>query len=209
MCVNTFLLKENYQILESMQKSIVFIISFFLFSFNTPLFAQFSAKWGDQGNGTFHNPVLPSDFSDLDAIRVGDDFYAISSTLQVSPGMAVLHSKDLVNWKVISHVVSDLTQINQINWNKMNSYGKGVWAGSIRYYKGKYWVYFGTPEDGFFMSSAKNPAGPWEPLHQVWKVQGWDDCCTFLTMMDNCILSPQILRRTKSTIKNTIFICLR
>ncbi|MGX7686079.1 glycoside hydrolase family 43 protein [Flectobacillus roseus] len=164
-----------------MQKSIVFIISFFLFSFNTPLFAQFSAKWGDQGNGTFHNPVLPSDFSDLDAIRVGDDFYAISSTLQVSPGMAVLHSKDLVNWKVISHVVNDLTRINQeLNWNKMNSYGKGVWAGSIRYYKGKYWVYFGTPEDGFFMSSAKNPAGPWEPLHQVWKVQGWDDCCSFL-----------------------------
>jgi beta-xylosidase len=105
--------------------------------------------------------------------------------------------------------VSDLTKINQdLNWNKMNSYGKGVWAGSIRYYKGKYWVYFGTPEDGFFMSSAKNPAS-WEPLHQVWKVQGWDDCCTFLTMMDNCILSPQILRRTKSIIKNIISICLR
>jgi beta-xylosidase len=46
----------------------------------------------------------------LDAIRVGDDFYAISSTIQVSPGMAVLHSKDLVNWKVISHVVKDLTK---------------------------------------------------------------------------------------------------
>jgi beta-xylosidase len=193
-----------------MQKSIVFIISFFLFSFNTPLFAQFSAKWGDQGNGTFHNPVLPSDFSDLDAIRVGDDFYAISSTLQVSPGMAVLHSKDLVNWKVISHVVNDLTRINQeLNWNKMNSYGKGVWAGSIRYYKGKYWVYFGTPEDGFFMSSAKNPAGLGSHCIKYGRFRVGMIVARFWTMMDNCILSPQILRRTKSTIKNTIFICLR
>jgi beta-xylosidase len=118
-----------------MQKSLVFIVAFYLFSSNTPLFAQFSAKWGDQSNGTFQNPVLPSDFSDLDAIRVGDDFYAISSTIQFSPGMAVLHSKDLVNWEVISHVVKDLTQISpKLNWNKMNSYGKGIWAGSIRFY---------------------------------------------------------------------------
>jgi beta-xylosidase len=61
----------------------------------------------------------------------------------------------------------------------MNCYGKGIWAGSIRYYKNKFWVYFGTPDDGFFMSSAVDPAGPWEPLHQVWKVSGWDDCCSF------------------------------
>lgn len=163
-----------------MLKSLVFIVAFYLFSSNTLLFAQFGAKWGDQSNGTFQNPVLPSDFSDLDAIRVGDDFYAISSTMQFSPGMAVLHSKDLVNWEVISHVVKDLTQISpKLNWDKMDSYGKGIWAGSIRFYKGKYWVYFGTPDDGFFMSSASNPAGPWEPLHQVWKVSGWDDCCSF------------------------------
>ena len=64
-------------------------------------------EWGDQRDGTYANPVLPGDFSDLDAIRVGDDFYAISSTLQYSPGMAVLHSKDLVNWEMVGHVVAD------------------------------------------------------------------------------------------------------
>jgi hypothetical protein len=55
--------------------------------------AQMTGKWGDQGNGTYVNPVLPADYSDLDAIRVGEDYYAISSTMQFSPGMVVLHSK--------------------------------------------------------------------------------------------------------------------
>ncbi len=142
--------------------------------------AQMNGQWGDQGDGTYRNPVLPADFSDLDAIRVGDDFYAISSTMQFSPGMAVLHSRDLVNWTIIGHVVDDLTRISSnLNWNKMNCYGKGIWAGSIRYYKNRFWVYFGTPDDGFFMSSAENPAGPWEPLHPLWNVKGWDDCCSF------------------------------
>ena len=142
--------------------------------------AQMNGKWGDQGNGTYVNPVLPGDYSDLDAIRVGDDYYAISSTMQFSPGMVVLHSKDLVNWEIIGHVVDDLTRISpQLNWDRMNCYGKGIWAGSIRYYKNKFWVYFGTPDDGFFMSSATNPAGPWQPVHQLWNVKGWDDCCSF------------------------------
>ncbi|MGF7230426.1 glycoside hydrolase family 43 protein [Arachidicoccus sp.] len=139
-----------------------------------------NAKWGDKGDGTYVNPVLPADYSDIDAIRVGDDYYAISSTMQFSPGMVVLHSKDLVNWEIIGHVVDDLSRISSnLNWDRMNCYGRGIWAGSIRYYKNKFWVYFGTPDDGFFMSCAANPAGPWGPLHQLWKVKGWDDCCSF------------------------------
>lgn len=138
-------------------------------------------KWGDQEDGTYVNPVIPADFSDIDVIRVGDDFYAISSTMQFSPGMVVLHSRDLVNWEIIGHVVDDLTRIGpELNWDRMDRYGRGIWAGSIRYYKDKFWVYFGTPDEGFFMSSATDPAGPWEPLHQVWKVKGWDDCCSFM-----------------------------
>ena len=159
-------------------KRLSIIICLLLLSLH--LFSQMTDKWGDQDDNTYYNPVLPADYSDLDAIRVGDDFYAISSTLQFSPGMVVLHSKDLVNWEIIGHVANDLTLISpELNWNRMNCYGKGIWAGSIRYYNNKFWVYFGTPDDGFFMSSATNPAGPWEPLHQLWKVTGWDDCCSF------------------------------
>jgi beta-xylosidase len=60
--------------------------------------------WGQQPDSIYIDPVLPSDYSDLDCIRVGDDFYAISSTMQFSPGMTVLHSTDLVNWEVVGTV---------------------------------------------------------------------------------------------------------
>ena len=155
-------------------------IVFFLFFFSTTGFAQQTEKWGDQGDGSYVNPVIPADYSDIDAIRVGADYYAISSTFQFSPGVIILHSNDLVNWQIIGHVTNDLTHISpELNWDKMNRYGKGIWAGSIRYHNEKFWVYFGTPDEGFFMSTAKDPAGPWEPLHKVWDIIGWDDCCPF------------------------------
>ncbi|MGD1083476.1 MAG: glycoside hydrolase 43 family protein [Verrucomicrobiota bacterium] len=136
--------------------------------------------WGDQGDGTYHNPVLPADFSDLDCIRVGPDYYAMSSTFQFSPGVVILHSKDLVNWEILGHVVTDLNQIGpELDWTRMNRYGKGVWAGAIRFHDQKFWVYFGTPDEGYFMSTAANPTGPWAPLHPVLKEAGWDDCCPF------------------------------
>lgn len=142
--------------------------------------AELRGAWGDQGDGTFVNPVLPGDYSDLDAIRVGDDYYAISSTFQYSPGVIILHSKDLVNWRILGHAVDDITRIGpEMNWDRMDRYGRGVWAGSIRYHDGKFWIYFGTPDEGFFVTTATNPAGPWEPLEHFWKVKGWDDCCPF------------------------------
>lgn len=136
--------------------------------------------WGDQGNETYQNPVLPSDYSDIDCIRVGNDYYAFSSTFQYSPGVVILHSLDMVNWTIIGHAVSDVTQISSnMNWNSMNEYGHGVWAGSIRYYNNQFWIYFGTPNEGYFMTTATNPAGPWAPLTQILSSSGWDDCCSF------------------------------
>jgi beta-xylosidase len=136
--------------------------------------------WGDQGDGTYVNPVMPGDFSDLDAIRVGRMYYAISSTMQFSPGMAVLASHDLVNWTIAGHVVDDLTQISpELNWDRMNRRGRGIWAGSIRYHRGRYWVVFGTPDEGLFLSSAKQAAGPWEQVALLLPQPGWDDPCIF------------------------------
>jgi len=138
-------------------------------------------NWGDQGDGTYRNPVLPSDYSDTDCIRVGADYYAVSSTFQFSPGFVVLQSKDLVNWSIIGHVVSDIGVISpELKSTGMNRYGKGIWAGAIRYHDNKFWVYFCTPDEGYFMSTATNPAGPWEPLHKMASFSGgWDDCCPF------------------------------
>ena len=149
---------------------------------NSPSLVQWGAwqNWGDQGDGTYQNPVLPADFSDLDCIRVGQDYYAISSTFQFSPGVVILHSRDLVNWEIEGHAVADLTQITpELNWDRMNRYGKGIWAGAIRYHDGKFWIYFGAPDEGYFMTTAEKAAGPWTPLHAVLRESGWDDCCPF------------------------------
>jgi beta-xylosidase len=142
--------------------------------------ADLAAAWGDQGDGTFVNPVLPGDFSDLDAIRVGDDFYAISSTIHLSPGMAVLHSRDLVGWQIVGHAVADAAQVDPgLSWDRMDHYGRGIWAGAIRHHDGKYWVYLTSPDTGIFVTTATDPVGPWEPPHAVWKVSGYDDPCPF------------------------------
>lgn len=149
--------------------------------------AKNNSSWGDLGDGTYKNPIIPGDYSDQDVIRVGDTYYMISSTMQMSPGMAVLQSKDLVNWQSISHVVTDLNQIgSELNYTAMNAYGRGVWAGSIRYYNGKFWCYISTPDHGYFMSTATNAAGPWASLTHVGydtnsalPGSGWDDCCSF------------------------------
>ena len=136
--------------------------------------------WGDQGDGTFKNPVLPGDFSDPDVIRVGGDYYFITSTFQYSPGMAVLHSKDLVNWEFLSHCVADLTQMGpELNWDRMNRYNRGIYAGTIRYHDGKFWVFWTTMDEGVFMTTASNAAGPWAPVTRVWDSQGWDDPAPF------------------------------
>ena len=87
-------------------------------------------RWGDLGNGTYLNPVIPADYSDLDCIRVGDDYYAITSTFQFSPGMTIIHSTDLVNWRIVGNAVPDLTQIGEaLNWTKMDRPARGIWAG--------------------------------------------------------------------------------
>ena len=107
-------------------------------------------SWGEQTDGTYRNPVIPADYSDLDCIRVGDDYYAISSTMQFSPGMTILHSRDLVNWEIAGNAVGDLTQISPaLGWQQMNRYGRGIWAGTLRHHEGRFYLFFGTPDEGF------------------------------------------------------------
>lgn len=164
-----------------MKSYVYFILFFTLLKLNA--FAQSDNKWGDwsswgdQQDGTYLNPIIPADYSDIDCIRVGNDYYAISSTFQFSPGMTILHSTDLVNWRICGHAVEDLTQISPaLNWDQMDRYARGIWAGSIRHHNGRFYIFFGTPDEGYFMTSAPKPEGPWEPLHQVLAEPGWDDC---------------------------------
>lgn len=133
-------------------------------------------SWGDQKDGTYLNPILPTDYSDIDCIKVGDTYYAMTSTFQLSPGVTLIRSTDLVNWEIITNIV-DLTQIGPaLNWDVMDRYARGVWAGSLRHHNGRFYVFFGTPDEGFFTTSAPSIEGPWEPLTCLLEGPGWDDC---------------------------------
>ncbi len=145
----------------------------FLLSIIFSTFSQSSlaAPWvPDLGNGRYKNPVIFADYSDPDLVKVGDDFYMVASSFNVMPGIPVLHSKDLVNWKIIGHVYQSLP------FEKFDKpvHGHGSWAPSIRYHNETFYVYFCTPHTGLFVATAKDPAGPWE-LTQMASVELWED----------------------------------
>jgi len=76
--------------------------------------------------------------------------------------------------------VADLTQMGpELNWDRMNRYNRGIYAGTIRCHDGKFWVYWTTMDEGVFMTTASDAAGPWAPVTRVWDRQGWDDPAPF------------------------------
>ncbi len=128
----------------------------------------------DLGNGMYKNPVIYADYSDPDIMRVEDNFYLVASSFNCMPGIPILHSKDLVNWKIINHVYDKLP----LEKYEEPEHGSGAWAPSIRYHNKIFYVYFCTPYDGLFMATAEDPAGKWELRHIV-KVDNWEDPCPF------------------------------
>jgi beta-xylosidase len=90
-------------------------------------------------NSTFFNPVLPGWHSDPSCIRVEDIFYCVASTFIAFPGLPVYASKDLVNWKLISHVWSRESQLPGVSWNTTIQQD-GLWAPTIRYHDNEFWV---------------------------------------------------------------------
>ena len=143
-----------------------------LFALTTAI-ANCQLSWGDQGNGTYINPVLNADFSDPDVIRVGEKYYMVASDFHFI-GMQVLESDDMVNWRYASQIYN---RFDEPGWNSNQHYAGGSWAPAIRYHEGLYYVYFCTPDEGLYMSTASDPHGPWAPLHLVRRVEKWEDPC--------------------------------
>jgi beta-xylosidase len=138
----------------------------------------------DNGDGTYTNPVLYADYSDPDIVKVGEDFYMVTSSFNCVPGVPVLHSKDLVNWNIIAHVFSN--QPPDSIYDKPG-HGVGVWAPSIRYHNGEFYVYYADPDYGIYLGKATDPAGPWE--HKlVQSSYGWIDPCPFWDDNDSAYL---------------------
>ena len=121
------------------------------------------AQSSDNGDGTFTNPVLWVDVPDPDVIRVGDDFYMVNTTMHMMPGAAIMRSKDLVNWEIVSYVYDKLTDKPNYDLKDGTVYGRGQWATSLRYHDGKFYVYFSpndTPYKGYVYST-DNPEKGW------------------------------------------------
>jgi beta-xylosidase len=132
-------------------------------------------SWGDQGDGTYLNPILNGDYPDVDIEQVGDTYYLITSTNHYAPGMTLLESKDIVNWRLIGHVFDKLTWEPVYNYDSMSGYSKGVWAGDIAYHEGRWYCYFIDTGSGLYMSSAEDIEGPWSGAKLMLKKTGWTD----------------------------------
>ena len=119
-----------------------------------------SQVWvSDLGNGKYKNPVLDADYSDPDVCRVGDDYYMTSSSFACIPALQILHSKDMVNWRIIGTAIERL--LPEERFSQMQ-HGNGVWAPSIRYHQGEFYIYYGDPDTGIYMVKSKDPAGKWD-----------------------------------------------
>jgi xylan 1,4-beta-xylosidase len=126
-------------------------------------FAHAGSWTADNGNGTFTNPLFYDEFSDPDLIRVGEDFYLAGTTMHAMPGLVILHSKDLVNWKFLSYAFPRNGLGPEFNLEKgKEAYGQGIWAPCIRYHDGKFYVFSNVNGHGMQVFIATNPAGPWE-----------------------------------------------
>lgn len=123
----------------------------------------------------YHNPILCADYSDPDIVRVGDDFFMVSSSFNHMPALPILHSTDLVNWTIINHVFKALPLAGFDEYQP----GKGVWAPSIRWHNEKLWVFFSTPDEGIFMCQTDDAWGEWSAPHCVQPAKGWIDPCPF------------------------------
>lgn len=136
---------------------------------------QVSKTWvSDLGNGKYKNPVIYADYSDPDVCRVGDDYYMTASSFNCVPGLPILHSKDLVNWTLFGYAI-DKVEPDSIFQKPIH--GGGVWAPSMRYHNGEFYIYWGDPDNGVWLVKAKNPNGPWQAPILVMKSKGIIDTC--------------------------------
>ena len=150
------------------------VIALFLSTITTAQ-TNLSKVWvSDNGDGTYKNPVLNADYSDPDAVRVGDDFFLVSSSFNCTPGLPILHSRDLVNWEILTHVFSQ--QIPSDVFDKPQ-HGNGVWAPSIRYHNNEFYIYYPDPDYGIYLVKANNAAGPWSKPILVKEGKGFIDPC--------------------------------
>ena len=176
-----------------MNKSLLLLTAWMLASAMAQ--AQYVSKvWQpDLGDGTFKNPVINADYSDPDVCvgASGDDYYMTASSFQCIPGLPILHSTDLVSWEIINYALprglyegSD----ELLSHFSTPQHGNGVWAPSLRYHDGWYYIYWGDPDFGVMMVKTQDPAGEWTRPVCIIEGQGYIDTCPLWTDDGRCFL---------------------
>jgi hypothetical protein len=122
----------------------------------------------------YRNPILHADWSDPDAVRAGDDFYMVTSSFNRVPGLPVLHSADLVDWRLIGHALDRLVPEDLYRTPR---HGCGVWAPSLRLHDGRFWIVYPDPDHGIFVTTSEDPAGRWSEPRLVLPGRGLIDPC--------------------------------
>jgi len=147
----------------------IFIFLLFIINEN-----NYSQSFTDTAINNYTNPIIYADFSDPDIIRVDNCYYLIASSFNCMPGIPILKSYDLINWKIVNYVYKKLP------FEKYNkpAHGEGSWAPSIRYHNKKFYIYFCTPQEGLFVATSRHPEKKWKLKHTV-KVALWEDPCPF------------------------------
>jgi beta-xylosidase len=129
----------------------------------------------DNGDGTYKNPVLLADYSDPDAIRDGEDYWLTASSFNCTPGLPILHSKDLVNWTLVNHAIQNNPDPRKV----FDTYrgGEGVWAPAIRKHNGLFYIFFPLPDEGIYVTTATDPRGQWSEPWLLLEGKGYIDPC--------------------------------
>ena len=136
--------------------ALLFILGYWGFSLNVNAYVP---------STTFENPVLWADVPDPDVIRVGNDFYMVSTTMHLMPGGPIMHSRDLVNWEMEGYLFDKLTDSPKYDMQGGTVYSRGQWATSLKYHDGKFYALFApndNPGGNSYIYITDNPANGWK-----------------------------------------------
>lgn len=155
----------------------------------------------DAGPGRYRNPILFADYSDPDVVRVGDDYYMTASSFNVFPALPILHSRDLVHWTLVNHAVPAWPDTSF----DAPQHGNGVWAPSIRFHDGWFWIFWGDPDRGIYRVRTRDVRGAWEPPVLVHGARGWIDPAPLWDDDGNAYL-VHAFARSRSGIKHRLHV---
>jgi alpha-N-arabinofuranosidase len=130
---------------------------------------------------TFRNPILPGCYPDPSICRVDEDYYLVTSTFEYFPGLPIFHSRDLIHWRQIGHV---LDRPSQLDLDEIRPSG-GLYAPTIRHHNGTFYVINtlvdGKTRAGNFVVTATQPQGPWSEPYWLEDADGFDPSLFFDT----------------------------